>query len=203
VTDAVSMCEPANARSYDERVNADNSASITALEHLVTSTLADVTEALGIASEVLPCDRDLADTVAFCNAYGYSLQDSANTIVVAAKSDPPRFAVCVALADTRLDVNGAIRRRLDARKASFASAGQTVELTGMEIGGVTPFGLPLGVPLWIDSAVMERHEVIVGGGSRSIKIRVAPAALAALPGAEVVTGLAHSAQTSTATANDR
>ncbi len=181
----------AAGRSYDERVNADNSASITALEQLVTSTLADVTDRLGLTAEVLPCDRDLADTVAFCNAYGYALQESANAIVVAAKSDPPRFAVCVALADTRLDVNGAIRRRLQARKASFASACQTVDLTGMEIGGVTPFGLPAGVPLWIDEGVMRRDQVIVGGGSRSIKIRVAPAALAALPGAEVVTGLAH------------
>jgi prolyl-tRNA editing enzyme YbaK/EbsC (Cys-tRNA(Pro) deacylase) len=172
-------------------MTADGSAFLTALERIVTAKLAEVTATLGIRAEVLPCDPELADTAAFCAAYGYSLDDSANTILVASKSDPPRFAACVALANMRLDVNGTIRRRLEARKASFASAADTVELTGMEIGGVTPFGLPAAVPLWIDAAVMTRPEVIVGGGSRSIKIRVAPAALAALPGADVVDELAR------------
>jgi len=162
---------------------------MSALEDLVTTTIADVAGRLGLPYEVLPCDPALADTATFCNAYGYSLIESANTIVVAAKVEPPRYAACVALADRRLDVNGLVRRRLTARKVSFASAAATVDLTGMEIGGVTPFGLPAGVPLWIDAAVMEQDRVIVGGGSRAIKIRVAPAALAALPGAEVVTDL--------------
>lgn len=162
---------------------------MSALEDLVTTTLADVAGRLGLPYEVLPCDPALADTAAFCTAYGYSLVESANTIVVVAKTEPPRYAACVALADRRLDVNGLVRRRLAVRKVSFASADATVSLTGMEIGGVTPFGLPIGVPLWIDAAVMDQDRVIVGGGSRAIKIRVAPAALAALPGAEVVTDL--------------
>jgi prolyl-tRNA editing enzyme YbaK/EbsC (Cys-tRNA(Pro) deacylase) len=120
-------------------------------------------------------------------------EDSANTILVTAKSDPPHHAACVALATTRLDVNGLIRRRLGARKASFAGAPETVEITGMEIGGVTPFGLPPGLALWIDAAVMARPTLIVGGGSRSIKLAVTPAMLAALDGAEVVEGLARPA----------
>jgi prolyl-tRNA editing enzyme YbaK/EbsC (Cys-tRNA(Pro) deacylase) len=162
---------------------------MTELEDTVTAAVAEIAGALGLPYEILPCDPALADTAAFCDAYGYSLQESANTILVAAKSDPPRYAACVALADRRLDVNGIVRRRLEARKVSFASAEATVNVTGMEIGGVTPFGLAAGVPLWIDAAVMEQERVIVGGGSRSIKIRVAPTALAALPGAEVVTDL--------------
>jgi prolyl-tRNA editing enzyme YbaK/EbsC (Cys-tRNA(Pro) deacylase) len=160
------------------------------LEQLVIDHLAAVAARLGLPFDVLDCDPALADTAAFCDAYGYSLEESANTILVAAKSTPPRYVACVALADRRLDVNGLIRRRLQARKASFASADATVETTGMEIGGVTPFGLPAGLPLWIDAGVMARDQVIIGGGSRSIKIRVAPAALAALPGAEVVPDLA-------------
>ncbi len=161
------------------------------LEARVTAAAAAIAASLGAEHRILPCDPALADTAQFCEAYGYSLDDSANTIVVTAKSDPPRHVACVALATTRLDVNGLIRRRLEARKASFAGAGDTVELTGMEIGGVTAFGLPAGLPLWIDAAVMERSSVIVGGGSRSIKLVVTPAMLAAVPNAEVIDGLAR------------
>ena len=113
----------------------------------------------------MPCDPDLADTAAFCEAYGYAPQDSANTIVVAGKSTPPVYAACVVLATTRLDVNGTVRRRLGARKASFASADETREMTGMLIGGVTAFGLPPKLPVWVDAAVMGRERIILGGGA--------------------------------------
>jgi prolyl-tRNA editing enzyme YbaK/EbsC (Cys-tRNA(Pro) deacylase) len=145
---------------------------------------------LGIGHEVVACDPALADTAAFCEAYGYAPEDSANTIVVAGKSTPPVYAACVVLATTRLDVNGVVRRRLGARKASFASADETREMTGMLIGGVTAFGLPAQLPVWVDAAVMGRERIILGGGSRSCKLLVAPAALLKIPTAEVVDQLA-------------
>src|SRR6185312_12757938 len=112
------------------------------------------------------------------------------TIIVVGKSDPRVYVACVVLATTRLDVNGAVRRRLGVKRASFASADETKELTGMMIGGVTPFSLPAGLPLWIDEGVLARPNVVVGGGSRSLKVRVEPNALLAVPRAEVVTDLA-------------
>lgn len=160
------------------------------LEERVVAAARQLAATLDVDVRVMPCDPALADTAAFCAAYGVALEDSANTIVVTGKGDPPRHVACIALATTRLDVNGLIRRRLEVRKASFASADVTVELTDMEIGGVTPFGLPDALALWIDAAVMDRPTVIVGGGSRSIKLEVPPALLAALPGAEVIDGLA-------------
>jgi len=150
-------------------------------------------DGLGVAYETIDCDPDFADTAAFCERYGVALRDSANTIIVAGKSDPRVYVACVVLATTRLDVNGAVRRRLGVKRASFASADETVELTGMMIGGVTPFALPAELPLWVDERVMARPSVVVGGGSRSLKLRVAPAALATIPGAEVVSDLATSA----------
>lgn len=146
--------------------------------------------ATGHPFEVIPCDPDLADTAAFCEAYGYTLDQSANAIVVVGKSEPRVYATCLVLATTRLDVNGAVRRRFGVKKASFASADETKEITGMQIGGVTPYGLPVGLPIWIDSRVMDVEHVIVGGGSRDRKLLVPPASLAALPGAEVVEDLA-------------
>jgi prolyl-tRNA editing enzyme YbaK/EbsC (Cys-tRNA(Pro) deacylase) len=147
-------------------------------------------EATGIEYEIIPCDPDLADTAAFCEHYGYALEDSANTIVVVGKADPPVFAACVVLATTRLDVNKAVRKRLGTRKASFADADQTRRMTGMAIGGVTPVGLPDGLPLWIDARVMGRDRIILGGGSRDRKVHAPPAILTAL-GAEVVADLAR------------
>ncbi len=107
--------------------------------------------------EIVDCDPALADTAAFCAAYGYAMEDSANAIVVIGKSDPPRFALCLVLATTRLDVNKAVRARLGTRKASFAPADTTMALTGMTIGGVTPFAVPDGLPIWVDAAVMGRE----------------------------------------------
>ena len=140
--------------------------------------------------EVVDCDPDLADTAAFCEAYGYALEDSANAILVAGKADPPVHAVCVVLATTKLDVNKAVRKRLGTRKASFAPASDTSAITGMAIGGVTPIGLPAGLPIWIDARVMARERIVVGGGSRAAKVIGPPSLLLALDGAEVVTDLA-------------
>ncbi len=152
--------------------------------------VAKALEDLGAEYEVLACEPHLADTAQFCEAYGFSLEDSANTIVVASRRPPGRAAACVVLASTRLDVNHAVRRRLQVRKLSFAPAELTAEITGMAIGGVTPFGLPDGLPLLIDARVLSREKVIVGAGTRTAKIRCAPSLLTALPGAEVVEGLA-------------
>jgi prolyl-tRNA editing enzyme YbaK/EbsC (Cys-tRNA(Pro) deacylase) len=151
--------------------------------------------ALDVEYELFPCDPALADTAQFCAAYGFALDESANTIVVVGKSEPRVYAACVVLAPHRLDVNRTVRARLGSRKASFAAADETRELTGMEIGGVTPFGLPRGLPIWVDSAVMARPRVVLGGGSRSWKVIAPPAILLALPSVEVVEGLASPPQT--------
>jgi prolyl-tRNA editing enzyme YbaK/EbsC (Cys-tRNA(Pro) deacylase) len=156
----------------------------------MSDTVIEAARATGQAYEVVPCDPELADTAAFCATYGYRLDQSANAILVVGKSEPRVYAVCLVLADTRLDVNGVVRRRFDVRKASFASPQETIEITGMKIGGVTPYGLPEGLPIWIDSRIMSCGQVIVGGGSRDRKLLVPPESLAALPGAEVVDDLA-------------
>jgi prolyl-tRNA editing enzyme YbaK/EbsC (Cys-tRNA(Pro) deacylase) len=139
--------------------------------------------------ELFACDPELADTAAFCAAYGFAPEDSANTIIVVGKGTEPRYAACVVLATHRLDVNRAVKARFG-RKSSFASPDETRALTGHEIGGVTVFGLPPDLPVWIDAAVMDRERIVLGGGSRSWKVIAPPSILRTLPSAEVVTGLA-------------
>lgn len=143
----------------------------------------------GAPHEIVEIDPSLADTAAFCEAYGYDPAASGNCILVASKDDPPVVAACLVLATTKLDVNKRVRKLLGVRKLSFASAELTAELTGMEIGGVTPFGLPSDLPLYVDARVAELDRVLVGGGSRRLKLDVAPAALTAV-GGELVEDLA-------------
>lgn len=145
---------------------------------------------LGLVYEVMDCDPDLADTAQFCEAYGVPLEESANAILVASKKPEGHHAVCVALAHTRLDVNGAVRRKLGVRKLSFAPAEVTREVTGQEIGGVTIFGLPSDVPVWLDSRVLTCDRIVVGAGSRSAKIRLDPGQLVGVDGYEFVDDLA-------------
>ncbi len=144
----------------------------------------------GLAYELIDCDPELADTAAFCEHYGYPLEQSANTIVVASRKPEGHNAACVVLAHTKLDVNKKVRSLLGVRKLSFAPPELTMELTGMLIGGVTPFALPPGLPIWVDSRVMDHDWVILGGGSRSLKIKVDPHIFEKLPGAEVIEALA-------------
>ena len=96
------------------------------------------------------------------------------------------------LGTTRLDVNRTVRERIGVRRVSFADGETTVEITGMQIGGVTAPGID-GLPLWIDAAVLDRDQVVMGGGNRSSKLVLAPRELLKLPGAEVVDGLASPA----------
>ena len=147
-------------------------------------------EWLGLAYDVMECDPALADTAEFCEAYGVALEESANAILVASKKPEGHHAVCVALAHTRLDVNGAVRRKLGVRKLSFASTDVTRELTGQEIGGVTIFGLPDGLPVWLDARVLACERIVVGAGSRTAKIHLDPTQLVGLDGYEFVDDLA-------------
>lgn len=142
-------------------------------------------DSLAIPYDVLPCNPEWADTDVFCDNYDIPRDHAANTILVAAKSEPRRYIACLVTASTKLDVNHKISKLIGIKRLSFASADETREVTGQLIGGVTVFGLPDSVPLYIDERVMERAYVIVGGGNRSTKIRIAPEHLAGLPRATV------------------
>ncbi|GLY72811.1 YbaK/EbsC family protein [Actinoallomurus iriomotensis] len=142
--------------------------------------------------QVAEIDPELADTAAFCERYGTPLEASANCVIIAAKrGGEVRLAACVVLATTRADVNGVVRRRLDARKASFAPQDQAVAETGMEYGGITPFGLPPAWPVLVDAAVVEQPYVVVGSGVRRSKLVVPSASLAEIATGEVLPDLAR------------
>jgi prolyl-tRNA editing enzyme YbaK/EbsC (Cys-tRNA(Pro) deacylase) len=161
---------------------------------LLSSSVVTALRALPDAERVAVAEIDpaLADTAEFCAHYGSPLDASANCVVVAGKrGDAVRYAACVVLATTRADVNGVVRRRLDARKASFAPMDDAVTLTGMEYGGITPVGLPADWPVLLSPEVAAAPELVIGSGIRGSKLLIPGEVLAKLPGAEVVEGLAR------------
>jgi prolyl-tRNA editing enzyme YbaK/EbsC (Cys-tRNA(Pro) deacylase) len=145
---------------------------------------------LASTAHTVAIDADLADTAALMAAYDLPAEISANCVVILGKrGGEQRPAACVVLANTRADVNGLVRRTIDVRKCSFAPQDWTVEQTRMKYGGITPVGLPTDWPILVDRAVTEQPWVLIGSGLRRSKLAVPGAALADLPGAQVLEDL--------------
>lgn len=157
----------------------------TDIEAQVVSTL----QRLAIPHELIQIDPEYADTAEFCEKYGYTLESSGNTIIVASKRGAKKYCACIVQGSARLDVNKTVKRLMGVSRASFASADETMRLTGMMIGGVTAFALPPDMPVYADAKLRALDYVILGSGSRSSKIKVAPDAIAKIPGAQFVEGL--------------
>lgn len=143
-------------------------------------------DAAGIVYESVPCREEWADTAEFCAHYGVPVPDACNTILVAMKTTPRKYVACLVRADTKIDVNHRLADAVAFRKMSFASTEEAAQLSGQAIGGVTLIGLPDDIPLLIDAMVMDRQSIIVGGGNRTSKVRVAPRELEKLPNVRVV-----------------
>ncbi|MCH7594155.1 MAG: hypothetical protein IIB27_06570 [Chloroflexi bacterium] len=148
-------------------------------------------DAIGVPYEIVECDPEFADTAAFCEKYGYPPEQSGNTILVVSKRGEKKYSACIALAHTRLDVNHKVKALMDVKRLSFASAEETAELTGMMIGGVTPFCLPDDLPIYVDGRIMSLDYIILGGGSRSAKVKIDPQVFTRMPSVQVIEGLAN------------
>jgi len=148
-----------------------------------------ILDGLGVPYEVVEIDPAYADTAQFCERYGFTMDQSGNTIIVASKKEPKQYAACVVKANRRLDVNHTVRKLMGVPRLSFATSEETRALTGMMIGGVTIFALPDAMPIYVDETLLECEAVILGGGSRSKKIKVGPEVFSRLPGASIIAGL--------------
>ena len=151
----------------------------------VTEALASLT----IDHEIIPCESEFADTADFCREYNYPLGTSANTIIVTSTRGKKVYCACLVQASVKLDVNHVVKRLLGASRVSFASADETRELTGMEIGGVTVFGLPADLPFYADVALKSQPYIIVGSGNRTSKVRMAPDELGKIPNCSFIENL--------------
>ena len=160
----------------------------TTIEQTVISSL----QATGVSYEVIDIDPKYADTLEFCEQYDYRVEECGNTIIVRSKRGEKKFSACVVLGSDRIDVNRRVKALMQVSRLSFASADDTRELTGMEIGGVTPFNLPTDIAIYVDAKVMQLDSVILGSGSRASKITVAPSVFEQLLNTEIIEGLSLS-----------
>tara|TARA_A100001037_G_scaffold122094_1_gene111145 strand:- start:1239 stop:1724 length:486 start_codon:yes stop_codon:yes gene_type:complete len=155
----------------------------------IETTVINFLDSTGVPYEVMEIDPDFADTAQFCEKYNVPLENSANTIIVASKKKPKTYTASVVRATHRVDVNHVIKPMMDVGKISFARAEETAELTGMMIGGVTPLALPPELPIYVDDGLMKLDYIILGGGSRSIKIKISADIFNSVPNATIVEGL--------------
>lgn len=175
-------------------MNAANAADLHTIED-VESRVRAALAALAVANwEWIPIDPAFGDTADFCAEYGFDLPHCANTIIVASKRGPAAYCACIVRGSDRLDVNRAVRRLMGVARASFASADETRQLTGMLIGGVTALALPPELPIYADRRLLEMDYVVLGAGSRSAKVKMPPAELSRLPNLEFIAGLSQPAQ---------
>ena len=142
-------------------------------------------DSIGADYEIVEIDPDFADTLNFCEKYGFPIETSGNTIIVASKRGAKKHSASVVRADRRLDVNHKVCELMGIKRASFAKAEETSELTGMMIGGVTCLALQPDIPIYIDASLLDQPYVILGGGSRSTKIKADPKVLEMIPNAQI------------------
>jgi prolyl-tRNA editing enzyme YbaK/EbsC (Cys-tRNA(Pro) deacylase) len=156
----------------------------------IETTVTDFLDTTGVPYEIVEIDPEFADTAAFCEKYDFPLEISANTIIVASKKKPKTFTASVVRGTHRIDVNHVVKPMMNVGKVSFARSEETAELTGMMIGGVTALALPPELPIYVDHGLMSLDYIILGGGSRSTKIKISPEIFHSVPNAQIIEGLA-------------
>lgn len=153
-----------------------------------------VYKAAGNSPDVLvgQIDPQYMNGAALSDHYDVNLEDGANCIVVRGKRGEMRMTAAVLVpVGYRADLNGLVCEKLDAKKVSMAPLEEVIQETGMEYGSITPVGLPESWKVLIDSRLMEKETIIVGGGKQISKILVPTAFLKQLPNVEIVENLAN------------
>tara|TARA_B100001013_G_scaffold289283_1_gene189049 strand:+ start:466 stop:960 length:495 start_codon:yes stop_codon:yes gene_type:complete len=158
----------------------------------IESRVKNILQDLKVEYEWIEVDPDFADTSQFCEKYGFRMEESGNTIIVASKRGEKKFSGCIVLGTDRLDVNKKVKSLMGVSRLSFANAEDTIQLTGMMIGGVTPFALPIELPIYVDHKIMSLEKLIVGGGSRSGKILIHPDELLKISSVQIIQNLSLS-----------
>ncbi len=69
------------------------------------------------------------------------------------------------------------------QKATMIPAGSVLELTGFPMGGVCPFAVPTGVPVYLDESLKRFDVVYPSGGSKQSAVKVSLGELETASGA--------------------
>lgn len=64
----------------------------------------------------------------------------------------------------------ALRQYLGQSRITTASKDEVLQVTGYELGAVSPFGLPGPMRVLVDASVLEQEEVSIGSGERGLTV---------------------------------
>ena len=130
---------------------------------------------LEINYEIMDIDPKYSDTKEFCEKYSINPENAINSLLITSKNAIPKYVMTVIQATRRIDVNHKLKNLTGFKRLSFADSEKTKNITGMELGAVTPFGLQeMNISLYVDAPIMNLDYIILGGGVRSQKIKTTP-----------------------------
>jgi prolyl-tRNA editing enzyme YbaK/EbsC (Cys-tRNA(Pro) deacylase) len=128
---------------------------------------------------IVELDASTATVEMAARGHGVEPAQIAKTLSLRIKD---RTLLIVTAGDARLN-NRKIKDVLGG-KPRMLSADEVVAATGHPVGGVCPFGLATALPIYCDVSLKEFAEVVPAAGSTNSALRIAPARMAELVGAE-------------------
>ena len=101
-------------------------------------------------------------------ARGVDLSTGAKALLVKAGDS---YSVFVIPGDRKLDWK-AVKRELSSKSARFATSEELMDVTGLVKGSLPPFGNLLGLPVYVDSDVLEHDLIRFNAGSLTHSIEM-------------------------------
>ena len=130
---------------------------------------------LEVNYEIIDIDPNYSDTREFCGKYSINPENAINALLISSKDINREYVMPLMQATRRIDVNHKLKKLTGFKRLSFANSEKTKEITGMELGAVTPFGLQdMGISVYVDKPIMSLKYIILGAGIRSQKIKITP-----------------------------
>lgn len=130
---------------------------------------------------VMESDRSSATVALAAEAFGVTPERIAKTLSLRVGD---KVLLVVTCGTARLDNKKA--RAAFGGKVRMLTAEEVVAATGHPVGGVCPFGLAQPLPVYCDVSLKAFDEVVPAAGSTNSAVRITPARMAQLTGAEWV-----------------
>jgi len=135
----------------------------------------------GLDPHITELDVSTATVALAAQAHGVEPGRIAKTL--AFRMYDGRVLLLVARGDARVD-NTKFKAAFG--KGKMLGADDVETLTGHPVGGVCPFGLATPLPVYLDRSLQDFDEVLPAAGSVNSALRISPASMAELTGAQWV-----------------
>lgn len=139
--------------------------------------------------EVLHYPEELRDAQVIANEFGVPAGQVFKTLVVpAAKGGtrPGKPMLVMVPADRQLDLKK-LARVVKVKKLKMATHAQAEEMTGLQVGGISPLGLlNKGFAVYLDDCAQQYEQIYVSAGQRGLNLKLPVKDLIRVTGARYV-----------------